>query len=811
MTDLKLAFRQLFKNPGFTAVAILTLALGIGATTSLFSVIYGVLISPYPYAKPGEIWTPGLRSANSDQRMRPYRPDEYREMARLPVFADVMATGPGSVLLTGEFAPESLRAVRVSANSFQFLGVPPLFGRAIQPSDVRSTGEPELVTVLSYKRWQRLFGSETNILGKTLRLDDQLHSIVGVMPSRFGWWTDDGVWLPLGTDSREGRGVFPLVRLKPGVTSSAAQQELHTLQLELAKTNPSGFPKDDFKTLLTNYLDITSASGTMQRSLRLLFAAVGFLLLIACANVANLQLAKATSRGCEMAIRLSIGARRGQLVRQLLTESVLVSVLGGVFGLVFAFWITKLVVAMMPSFFVPNEARIEVNTQVLLFCLGISVLTGILFGLAPALQASRPDLVRSLKDEGRGSGALAGGKTRASLVIAEVALSVVLLVSAGLTVRSFLALQQVKLGFRPERVLVAALPLPPKKYTTPDQRNRFARELLERVQNLPGVQAATIGNGGLPFGGPESNYSIEGQDDSESRRIAFCLIAPDYLRALGIPQQRGRMLTQSEIEAAAPFAVINETAAKLWPAGTDPIGRRLRLDILTNPGRSDVLVATNTSPYVTVVGIIGDTRNDGLLQRPQPAVFVPYTLLAPAGRTLAIRTAADPKQFMNALRAQVSAMDKEQPLAGMTTFEEQLSSQTAQPRFTMALFSLFASLGVALAMMGIFSVLSYVVSRRTREIGVRIALGAQRADILRLIFRTGGSLVALGMLFGTLASLAVARLLANQLDDVFQIRGADPIPFLAVLTLLSLVAAFACLLPANRAANVDPMAALRYE
>jgi predicted permease len=810
MNDLKFAFRQLLKNPGFTAVALLSLALGIGANTALFSVVYGVLISPYPYARPGEIWTPGLRSVNANQRMRPYRLDEYLEMKKLSSFADVMATGPGSVLLTGEFAPESLTGIRLSGNAFNFLGVPPVVGRAIQPSDVRPNGEPEPVVVLSFKLWQRLFGGDPGAIGKTLRLDDQLYSIIGVMPPRFGWWTSDGLWLPLRVDSRDQRSVFPIVRLNPGASPSVAEQEWHSLQRQMAKENPSRFPQEDFTSSLTNYLDITAASGEMERSLQLLFGAVGLLLLIACANVANMQLARATARAREMAIRLSVGAGRGRLVRQLLTESTLLSLLGGLLGLLFAVWITNLMVALMPDFYVPNEARIAVNGWVLLFCVVVSMLTGIIFGLAPAFHSSRPDLTEALKDAARGSGTAArGGRTRGLLVVAEVALAVVLLVSAGLTIRSFIALQQVNLGFQPERVLMVGVPLASTRYATLEQRNRFAQELLDRARSLPGVKAAAVGVGGLPFGGPQSAFAIDGQPESETRRITLNLVSADYLRTLGIPLLRGRMLTEQEIVASERVVVINETASKLWPAGEDPIGRRMRLDELRGPGGS-VLAPTNSSPYVTIVGVVGDTRNAGLRDEIPPVALVPYTLLAPPQRVLAVRAHADPKLLLNPLRDIVRDLDKEQPLGRPITIEEVLGRQTVQPRFTMALFSLFAALGLALAAAGIYSVLSYLVTQRTHEIGVRMALGARRADVLGIIFRTGGRLVGAGIIIGLLGSIGAARVLGSKLD-LFQVRLADPVSFLGVVALLCAVAMVACYVPARRATKVDPLEALRCE
>lgn len=808
--DIRYGARMLIKQPTFALIAVLTLGLGIGATTAIFSVVYGVLINPYPYARADEIWVPGVVGVKTNQRMRPYPPAGYREMARLPGFSDVMATRPGGVLLTGEYAPENFGGIRVSGNAFQFLGVPPILGRTIQPSDIRPSGEPEPVVVLSYQRWQRLFGGDPNAIGKTLKLDDEVYTIIGVMPPRFGWWTEDGVWLPLGDILGDAQMVFPIVRLKPGATTTEAQQQLHALNLELARDTRARFPNEEFSTLLTNYLDITVASGAMQQSLQLLFGAAGFLLLIACANVANLQLARATSRAREIAVRMALGAGRGRLVRQLLTESLMVSLLGGLLGLAFAYWITQLIVALMPGNYVPNESRIEVNNQVLVFCLGVSMLTGIVFGLAPALQSLRVNLLERLKDEGRGLSGAAGGRVRAALVVGEVALAVVLLLGASLTARSFISLKTVELGFEPKGVMAVSLPLPPKRYATPEQRNRFAREVLERVSNTPGAVAATIGNGGLPFGGIDSSFAIEGRPDAEKEPIRIQAVAADYLRTAGIPLKRGRMLTEQEINAGARMAVINEAAAKLWPAGEDPIGRRIILKDLERPSQPGLFAPFGDSPEATVVGIIGNTRHELLRAEAPPALLVPYTLVDAPVRVLAVRSDGDPKLLLNALRSQVREIDSEQPVVNPITFEEILGFRTEQPRFTLVLFGLFAALGLGLALAGIYSVISYMVSMRTHEIGVRMALGAQASDVLRLILRAGGILVGVGLAAGLFAGLATMRLLGSWLN-LYDVTTSDPLSYLAVAVLIGVVALAACFIPARRATRVDPMGALRCE
>jgi predicted permease len=803
MQDLGYAIRSFRRSPAFVLVALLSLTLGIGATSAMFSVIYGVLIAPYPYAKPGEIWAPQVRALDG-RGGHSFGLDELGRLSEVPAFSSVMATSLETVLMTGEFSPESFGGVLLSGNAFNFLGVAPVIGRTIQPSDIRADGQAEPVVVLSHKLWLRLFEGSPSALGKTLRLNGRPHTIVGVMPPRFGWYGNESFWLPLSPTRTDLQFIMPIVRLAPGVTQAIAEPQFAALMQQIAAEKPATFPPQGFTSTLRNYLDVTVASGEMRTSLRLLLGAVAFLLLIACANVANLQLARGTTRAREMAVRMSIGAARRRLVRQLLTENVLLSVIGGVSGILFAFAAIRSIVALMPEFYVPNESRVEINMPVLLFAFGVAVITGIVFGLAPALQASKADVTGALKaSRSTGSGA-DGSRTRHLLVVIEVALSVVLLVSASLTVRTFLVLQNMDAGIDRDRVLAIGVPLPPAKYDTLDKRNRFVQELLERVGALPGVEAAVVG---LPFFGNQSPYRIAGQAADDARRINVNLFSADHLRAFGIPLRGGRMFDASEVRRGDRVAVINEAAARLWPAGTDPIGARLRLGLLEQaPART--FIDTARPPEVTIVGVVANTRNVGLRAEPAPAVMIPYTVVATLNRMLAVRTAGDPNLLLNPVRAEVRAMDPELPLGRPITLSEILGQEVVQPRFTMALFSAFAALGLALAAAGIYSVLSFHVTRRTHELGVRMALGAPRRHVLGLMLKMGGRLVLVGLAAGVAASIASTRLLRSQL---FGVQAGDPLAYAAVVAVLALVTLVACYLPARRAAGVDPMVALRQE
>lgn len=802
--DIRFAVRGLAKSRGFATVAVLTLALGIGMTTSIFSVVYGVLLEPYPYEKSGEIWAPEVTDAKTG-RGTGLRMTDYVEMAKLPGVASAMATAINQVTLSGGLNPEIITAPLVTGTAFNFLDVPPVMGRGLAPADFLPNGEAQPVTVLSFKLWQRLFNGDPGALGKTVVLDDKPHVVVGVMPPRFGWYTNDGLWLPLATLDPT-RGVRPIVRLKPGVTTKVAGQQLTGLIREQMQREPGRFPKDGFNARFNNYLDVTVASGQMRSSLLLLLFAVGFLLLIVCTNVANLQLARGVGRSREMAVRLALGASRGRLFRQLLTESVGLSLVGGALGVLFAFGLLQIIIVLLPENYVPNEARITLNGWVLAMSAALAVLTGVLSGLVPGWQCTRPDVNESLKDggQGAGGGSYRGNRTRNVLVVAEVALSVILLVGASLSMRGFIRLQGIDRGFNTERMLLLRVPLNARHYTTFEQRNGFFRDFLDRVRALPGVIHASVGvPPGLESG---SGVAIPGQPKPPDG-VSLNYVDADYLATLGISLKEGRGLTAQEVAQGDHVALISEAATKLWVNGDSPLGRTLAVDALVG-GSGNNLPPADATKDVTVVGIVADTHSFGS-QRPAPvAVFLPYTLRAQTNRPIMVRAAVEPGSLVNAARRELRSIDPEQPMLRPITFEEVIQDQIKQPRFNLALLGSLAVIALLLASAGIYSVLSYAVAQRSREIGVRMALGAASADVLRLFLGLGGRLLIIGLLVGLAASLALTRVVNSQ---VFNGPAFDPLAFAIAVLLLSGAALLACYVPARRATRVDPMVALRAE
>lgn len=811
--DIRYAARNMAKTPGFTTVALLSLMLGIGASVALFSVVYGVLIAPFPYAHVDQICWPG--TADKDDPFEGlgrhlYTLNEIEALKKSDIFAGVWAMMPEPELLTGnDVGTESVTGVRMTGDGFNDLGVAPLMGRTIQPFDAREGSEPAQVVVLTYKFWKQIFAGDPHVLGRKLTINHVPYTVIGVMPPRFGWWTGDTFWLPMGMDPTDKRPKFVAVRLRAGMDKRVAEQRLSQFDREMAAITPANYPKGTIHATLARMTAMNSATQSgLGKSLDLLLAAVGLLLLIACVNVANLQLARMTTRAREIAMRVAIGAGRFRLIRQLLTESVLLSLAGGALGVLMAIVATRGIMAMIPPDFMPNEARISINGYVLLFSVGISMLTGIAFGLAPAVRASRPDLTGTLKEGGSGSGGSAHGQAmRGGLVITEIALSVILLTGASLAIRNFVQLMTTDLGFQPEKALVVPMNLPPERYKTLEQRNAFAQTLVEKVASLPGVQSSAIGLGGMPFGGWNTPYSIEGQPQVH-QQIAMSAISSGYLRTMGMTLRRGRDFTPEEIQDGAQVALINESAAKLWKTGQDPVGGHLHLDVLAQNFKPPMLVAPKLSPDVMVVGVVGDTRNWGLDAQTHPAVYIPYTLIAPPVRVLAVRTYGDPMTILKAVQMQVKQIDDDLPLGRPYTIEEIVGFETAQPRFDMALLSAFAALGLTLAAIGIYCVISYNVTQRVHEIGVRMALGASRENILRWVLRSALKIAGIGLAIGLVGSLAAEQVMHSFVAGK---TSFDAGSLAAVALVLAVVALLAAWLPARRAGRLDPVTALRYE
>jgi putative ABC transport system permease protein len=825
--DLRLAARLLLKHPTFTAITLLVLALGIGANTVIFSAFNAVMLRPLPYKDPERIVTVWDSFPQLGVRKIGVTYANFADLEeRNHVFDPLALYTAGSTTafnMTGTGGPERVQGARATGDFFRALGVAPLLGRALTSEDE----EPgrNRVAVLGYGLWRRDFGGDARVVGQNIKLNDEDYRVVGVMPPGFsfpsgaempaGQQFDSAteIWTPLtvpntpsACNDRLVRGYRAVARLKPGVTIEQAQSDASMVIKQLVAEHPDA--NEGLSVSVTTMRE--NQVGEFRPAMWALLGAVAFVLLIACANIANLLLSRAAARQKEFAVRAALGASRGRLLRQLLTESLLLSAVGGLLGLVLSVVALRALVAFAPAN-IPRIAEAGIDPRVLAFTVLVSLVTGLLFGLAPALHAARTDLYEGVKEGGRGaSGGAAQSRLRNLLVVSEVMLVFVLLIAAGLMLRSFRRLLDVAPGFDPSHVLTARVTLPPASYPTP-KKLLFYRQLVERVSREQGVEAAALVRD-LPLSGTDPRYgvTVAGRSDAVQGggyTVRDRIISPDYFKVMGIPLRRGRYFTEQDDRGAPAVAIVNESAVRKIFPNQDPLGQ-----VLVNGG--------NYAPdNCQIVGVVGDVKFGGLNTESDPEVYVHYRQLPESfmqpgvgSMALVVRGAGNPSELAGMVRQQVAALDQNIPVSPVLTMDEVLSGSLAPRRFNLLLLSAFAVVALLLAAVGIYGVLSYWVEQRTREIGIRMALGASASDIFRLVVFRAMSAVAVGLVAGVLVALALARLLSSTLSGLlFGVRATDPATFAVVTLLLALVSLVACYVPARRAIRVEPTTALRFE
>jgi len=815
--DLRYGVRMLLKNPGITFVVILALALGIGANTAIFSVVDAVLLRPLPYPESDRLVFLNETSKAMDEISISY-PNFADWRNQNHVFEKIGVYNRSSYNLTGLGEAERIITGQVSADLFAALRVNPAMGRLFTNDEDKPGGSP--VVVLGYALWQRRFGGQANILNQPLTLNGKSYTVIGIMPPDFQFPSRVEMWVPVGQLSGEASwqqrgnhpGLYGVARLKPGVSFAQAKADMDTIGANLEK----------------QYHDSNAGNGIgvqpllevfvldIRRTLWVLFAAVAFVLLIACANIANLLLARAQSRQKEMAIRAAMGAGRWRIARQLLTESVLLALIGGTLGMLIAQWGIKLILYVSPDA-IPRSREISLDWRVMAFTIGLSFVTGIVFGLVPALQAGVVDVHETLKETGRGT----SGKhwLRSSLVVVEVATTLVLLVGAGLMIRSFYRLQKVNPGFSYDHLTSFTVALPEKKYKTAEQRDQFYGQLLTNLRALPGVEA-TAAASGLPLGnnGWQTGFTIDGRPRpprDQTPLMEACLVTPDYFRAMDIPLKRGRYfndhddrsslagkdlskLNEFEREMAGLNAIVidEEFARRYWP-NEDPIGKRVAMG-----GEKHPLL-------LTVVGVVGRVKMEGLSQDSKRVQgYFPSAQISNNGMTIVLKASGDPNQLIAAARQQVKAIDPDQPIYSIRTMDEIRAESVAPERLNLTLLSIFAGIALVLAVVGIYGVMSYSVTQRTHEIGIRMAIGAQPRDVFRMVITQGMMLALIGVGLGLIGAFGLTRLMTTML---FGVEPTDPATFAAIAVLLTVVALVACYVPGRRATKVDPVVSLRYE
>jgi predicted permease len=803
--DGRFALRGLRKQPAFTFAAVTALALGIGAATTIFSVIENVLLDPYPmYADVDRIVGVRIRDLASP---RPggrdwYQPAEFLDyQTQAQSFEDVIGGTGEDVVYTGDAGSEQFLGGLTSGNTFSFMGVRAAIGRTLTIDDARAGAPP--VFVLSYKLWATRFGLDPTLIGKSFVLNGVPTTLIGVMPARVSKLGAD-LWRPTRIDPADPavreRAFRFQARLKPGVTIAQAQAEMDVIARRVAVLYPKNYPKK-FAVQVVGLVD--SIVGSFKTTLYTMAAAVGLLLLIACANVASMLLSRASGREKEVAIRAALGAGRAALVRQLLVESLLLALLGTMVGCVLSYVGIALLVSAIPEGLIPREAVIRLNVPVLLFSLGVAVVTAIVFGLAPALQAAGGELVNPLRDSGKGtSGGYRGGRLSRALVVGEVALSLVLLAGAGLLMRSFLALQTVDLGLDVENVLYAPMSLGASQHKTAAAETRFLSQVLARVRAVPGVLGATTTTGLPVYGGWENEIEIPGVTLDDPSRALIQLCSDGYFQTLGIRLLQGRDLTPQDLADARRVAVVNRAFVERYLSGRDPIGRRFKV-------KTQALQIAPEDPGFEIVGVVADAKNRGIQDPPFPEAVVPSSSAKTVAHGLVVRTTGPPLAMLERVKREIWAVDRGVSVGSSRTLSEYLKQFSyAEPRLGLYIFGAFAGLGLALVILGVYSVIAYNVSRQTQEIGIRMALGAARGDVLKMTLRTGLHLVALGVIIGVSVSLAATRVLASQL---WAVSPSDPVTLGVVAAIVTLAGLGASYFPALRATRVDPMIVLRSE
>ena len=797
--DVRYALRSLLRRPGFTAVAVITLALGIGANTAIFSVVHGVLLQPLPYPESERLVS--LRQSNVTTS--PAQPDaqiapgNFLEWQRQSTsFSSLAAYRTVSYNLTGDGNPERLLSGRVSVGLFKLLGAQPLVGRDF----VAEEDQPgrEKVVVISEGLWQRRFASDTNVIGKSLKLDGEDYAIVGVMPADFRLpdQRERELWTPIAFKDNErtlhyARYIDAIARLKPDVSSDQANAEMTAIAARLAQEHPEANTGWTIK--VTPLLDFVV--GDVKRVLWLIFGAVALLLLIACANVANLLLARATTRQKEMAVRVALGAGRARIVRQLATESLLLALLGAAAAWPFASWGLQALLAAAPAD-LPRLTSVSIDNRALLFTFAVALLTAFLFGLAPALQVLRFDSDPALKDQRSRS---VRQQLIGNLLIAgEVALALMLLIGGGLLLRTVWRLNHIDPGFDEQNAVAVTLQLPQKKYADPQQVARFSEQLVQQVATLPGVEATGAARilpivHDLPTGFYFEGYARP--KDNDLPQTNYSAVSPGYFKAMGIPLIAGRAFTERDTQEALPVAIVSQTLAQRYFPSGDAIGKRI--NVITGP-----------ESYREIVGIVGDVKQNGLTKDTRPHTYEPFAQAPNQFMSLIVRSSTDPASLVPAIRGKVLALDSELPLQRTITLDRMIANSIRQQRFTSIVLSVFAGVALLLAAAGLYGVISYSVAQRTHELGIRVALGAQVKDVMQLVLRQGMTFVIAGEVVGIIGAFALTRLLGGLL---FGVTPTDAATFIGVTAGLTFVALLACYIPARRATKVDPLVALRYE